>query len=325
MSLSLGAALGIAGGSALLNSGLQFLGGQYSQAKQVAAQKDLFDYTWEKANSPNAQVKNLTAAGLNPVGMLGSHGLSEIGSPSGQISPIDYQGIGTTDLSGLAQYIAATADAKKKGVEMPGIEADTQGKLLDNDRKRFENDLLKTYGNDKMAAEVSLAWQNYALALQSEELNNQEIAKKQWEVAKEKALSQVAANQRDILKKELDNKDTEIQLRNQQKREEIKTEKSKQSANYASANQSNTQADVNRQLRRLNAALADVEEGVKTDKIQNLINEYRAKSAMSDLDYQEANRRIEAMQHMRDNELGREVDNFLEWLKGKVSIFGIAK
>ena len=46
---------------------------------------------------------------------------------------------------------------------------------------------------------------------------------------------------------------------------------------------------------------------------------------MSDLDYQEANRRIEAMQHMRDNELGREVDNFLEWLKGKVSIFGIAK
>lgn len=325
MSLSLGAALGIAGGSALLNSGLQFLGGQYSQAKQVAAQKDLFDYTWAKANSPKAQVNNLTAAGLNPVAMFGSHGLSEIGSPSGQISPIDYQGIGTTDLSGLAQYIAATAEAKKKGVEIPGIEADTQGKLLDNDRKKFENDLLKSYGNDKMAAEVSLAWQNYALALQSEDLNKQEIAKKQWEVAKEKAMSQVAENQRDILKKELDNKDTEIALRNEQKREEIKTEQSKQSANYASANASNTQADVNRQLRRLNSALADVEEGAKTDKIQNLINEYRAKSAMSDLDYQEANRRIEAMQHMRDNELGREVDNFLEWLKGKVSIFGIAK
>ena len=325
MSLSLGAALGIAGGSALLNSGLQFLGGQYSQAKQVAAQKDLFDYTWNKANSPQAQVKNLTAAGLNPVAMFGSHGLSEVGSPGGQISPLDFQGIGTTDLSGLAQYIAATADAKKKGVEIPGIEADTQGKLLDNDRKKFDNDLLKTYGNDKMAAEVSLAWQNYALALQTEDLNKQEIAKKQWEAAKEKAMSQVAENQRDILKKELDNKDTEISLRNQQKREEIKTEKSKQSANYASANQSNTQADVNRHLRRLNSALADVEESSKTDKIHNLINEYRAKSAMSDLDYQEANRRIEAMQHMRDNELGREVDNFLEWLKGKVSIFGIAK
>ena len=143
MSLSLGAALGIAGGSALLNSGLQFLGGQYSQAKQVAAQKDLFDYTWEKANSPKAQVKNLTAEGLNPVAMFGSHGLREVGSPGGQISPLDFQGIGTTDLSGLAQYIAATADAKKKGVEIPGIEADTQGKLLDNDRKKFENDLLK--------------------------------------------------------------------------------------------------------------------------------------------------------------------------------------
>lgn len=323
--LSLGAALGISGGLGLLNSGLQFLGGNYSQAKQIAAQKDLFDYTWEKANSPNAQVRNLTAAGLNPVAMLGSHGLSEIGSPSGQISPIDYQGIGTTDLSGLAQYIAATADAKKKGVEIPGIEQETKGKILDNDRRQFENDLFKKYGSEKMAADTALAWQNYALALQSEDLNEQELTKKQWETAKEKALSKVASNQRDILQKELDNKDIELKLSNEQKRQEIKTEKSKQSANYASANASNTQADVNRQLRRLNSALADVEESAKTDKIQNLINEYRAKSAMSDLDYQEANRRIEAMQHMRDNELGREVDNFLEWLKGKVSIFGIAK
>ena len=75
--------------------------------------------------------------------MFGSKGLSEIGFSSGQISPIDFQGIGTTDLSGLAQYIAATAEAKKKGVEIPGVEADTQGKILDNERKRLKMTYLK--------------------------------------------------------------------------------------------------------------------------------------------------------------------------------------
>lgn len=290
--LSLGAALGISGGLGLLNSGLQFLGGNYSQSKQIAAQKDLFDYIWDKANSPQAQVKNLTASGLNPVGMLGSHGLSEIGSPSGQISPIDYQGIGTTDLTGLAQYIAATADAKKKGVEIPGIEADTQGKLLDNERKTFENDLLKMYGNSKMAAEVSLAWQNYALALQSEDLNKQEIAKKQWEVAKEQALSQVAENQRDILKKELDNKDTEIALRNEQKREEIKTEKSKQSANYASAQESSSAAALNaervnteRTVQKINRFLADIKEGERN--FNQATFDTRFRKMLSDLESSE--------------------------------------
>lgn len=125
--------------------------------------------------------------------------------------------------------------------------------------------------------------------------------------------------------------DTQINQENKQREESIKltqeqqkTEGTKQVANRAAANASNSQAAVNRENRRLQAALADVEEAGKTDKIKSLISEYRKNGSLSAADAKEAEIRLSRLSDIEDkrgSNIFHEVDGFLEWLKGKVSIF----
>lgn len=325
MSLSLGAALGIAGGTSLLSGIANYLTGEHMMDKQTQASKELWDYQWNKAYSPQAQVKNMAAAGINPAVQLGNHSVLA-GSPTGSMPSLPSVQYGITGLSDLSSYISANAQDKKTGADVGNINQDTELKKIQTEAEAWKLGLAKQFGSDKMAADLALAQQNVRLAELSGDEKQKDIAIKEWTQAKEKAMSQCAEKNRDILQKELDNKDIELKLRNEESRQRASASKASAAASYASAEESFTQADVNRQNRRLQSALADVEEAGKDAKIASLLSEYKAKGEISEADYEEALQRLSrigAINDKRDNStLFREVDNFTEWLKSKVKIFG---
>lgn len=327
MSLTLGAALGIGAALGLVGGAANVIGQNAAYDKQIKGSQELWDYQWNKANSPQAQVRNLTKAGLNPAAMFGNQSpVMNSGGSMAMLTPPNYNlGVGTQSLSDLAQYIAAGAEAKKKGVEIPNIEEDTRSKVLDNDAKEFQNMLMREFGLDKAAAEVSMAWKQVQLAEDSHDMNLKEQAMKDWSIAKEKAMSECEETRRDILKKEFENKDTQIKLENEQRRASIGEIRSRSALNAASAENQKTQAEVNRENRRLQAAIADVEESTKTEKINSLLEKYKADGELSDADYEEAKLRLSRLGDItdhRDNAWFSAVDNFTEWLKSKVKIFG---
>lgn len=305
--------------------GSSLLGGlmnRNNMAKQVQASKDLMDYEWEKYKSPSAQVNALAAAGINPAVALGQGGSGFTATPS-PVMPTapNFVPPSIGDVSSfmlaLANAKKMEADAKKAGVETKNIEVETQA-------KQFDLELSKIFAAPEKYAALTLAWKNVVLA-------DDEHSIKEWTKEKEKMLAQTQGVQRDTLQKVLDNMDTQIKLENQQKEEDIKliqekqkTEKTSQSANLASANASNAAAAVSRENRRLQSALADVEEAGKVEKINSLIAEYKSKGLISDADAKEAQiklDRLNSVEDKRSTSFFREVDNYLEWLKNKVSIF----
>ena len=299
-----------------IGAGNSLLSGIASAVSQGRNRSDL-DYQMSRYYSPTAQVNNLAAAGLNPAVAMGNQ--SPVFSSGGQLgnNPIPNFSVGVESLTDLGNYIKSMSDAKKSG-------ADTDKAIAETDAIKFQNDLQKQFGAQKWVTDLALAYQNVLLAQKTNDAKEQEIAINEFKKVSESALATANEYQRDILKKRLENTDTELRLANKLQEEKAKTEKSAQSANYASANASNTQADVNRQVRRLQSALADIEEGGKTEKIKSLIAEYKKNQSISDADAKEAEvklSRLESIQDKRSSSFFREVDNYLEWLKDKVRIF----
>ena len=272
---------------------------------------------WKEYYSPQAQVRNLAAAGINPAVAMGNQ--SPVLTAGGQMQMPDVPnlGLGTTALSEIGAYLNAAANAKKAGVDTRSAEEDIKLKQIEQSRNSFENKLRQTFGLKQVAQDLALSEANVRLAQLSGDNVEIDKAIKQYTKAKEKALSECQEKQRDILQKELDNKDTELKLSN-------RVLKTQGDANIASANASNTQADVNRQNRRLQAALADIEEAGKLDKINSLIAEYKKNGSISDADAKEADiklSRLNDIQDKRSSYFFKEVDGLTEWLKSKISIF----
>ena len=298
--------------SGAINTGLGLLG------QGIVNKQARENYQWQYDNflSPKAQVKAMTAAGLNPAAVFGNNapvlnsgGLSIPANPLG--------GIGTSSLSDISTYIMAKSQAKKNGAEVKNLDIDAEA-------KQFELDLNKLFSSPERVANLTAAWKNVRLL-------DDEHNIKEWTTAKEKALSELSGVQRDTAQKVLDNMDIQIKQENKQREEDIKltqerqkTEKTSQSANVASANASNASASVSRENRRLQAALADIEEAGKTEKINSLISEYKSKGLLSDAEAKDAQMRLDRLSSVEDKRTSsffREVDNYLEWLKNKVSIF----
>ena len=273
-------------------------------------------FAYDKFNSPAAQVRGFQQAGMNPaVGMSESGGNSG-GSQSAPPAPTENP-FGMVNLETYANSLKALADAKKAGVDTRSAEEDIKLKQIEQDSKEFELRLQKYFGTEERAQALALLEKNVRIAQLTGDTKEQEKAINEWIKAKEKAISETEENKRDILKKELDNTDKRLKLEN-------RVLSTQGTANLASANASNTQADVNRQTRRLQSALADIEESGKSEKIKALLAEYKKNQAISDADAKEAEvklSRLESIQDKRSTYFFREVDNYLEWLKDKVRIF----
>lgn len=319
------AALGLSAGKGIIDSIGSIFGTKYSTEKQ----KELMDYQWDKMTSPQAQVKNLASAGINPAVALGNQ--APVFTSKGEIpsiTPPDL-GIGTSMLSDISSYINAKTSEKKSGSEIGKNESDIRVAEANAKSQEFQNFLNRQFGLGDRSVALATAYQNLLLANDTHDINEQQKAINEWKKVSEQALAQANEKQRDILQLVLDNKPKEIGLANKLQEEKIKSEQAVQAASYASAEESRASADVNRENRRIQAALADIEEAGKADKIRSLVAQYFKDKAISEADKKEALLRIDRLESLAakrgNNLVFREVDDFLEWIKNKVSIFSTSK
>ena len=110
--------LGSLGGS-LINGSIGLVGNKIAHDQ---AMKDL-NYQWNKMYSPQAQVRNMAAAGLNPAAAFGNQAPVISGSQM-NLPQNPLGGIGTSSLNDISNYILSQAQAKKAGVETKGTELD---------------------------------------------------------------------------------------------------------------------------------------------------------------------------------------------------------
>lgn len=305
--------LGMSLGESVFN-GIASLFGQKVANDQA---RENFDYQWDKAYSPQAQVRNLAAAGINPAVAFGNNSPVFTGSGQFSIPENPLGGVFSHSLSDIANLYNAKANAKKAGAETKNLDIDTQA-------KEFELNLSKFFSAPEKVAAITLAWKNVMLKNDEHNIN-------EWKQETEKALSQLKGIERDSAQKLFENMDTVIEQENKQRSENIKltqekqkTEGTQQTANRAAARASNTQADVNEQEQRLRRALADIEVSGSSFKLEALLRSYERDNAISAADKKEAQvklARLKDLESKRDSSLFGEVDSFLEWLKNKVTIF----
>lgn len=300
------------------------LGASYSQdynreniGLQSKAAKELANYQWQNFSSPEAQVRALNKVGLGVNAFVGGKGQAaqpSVNMPSS--APISVDGV--ADLGGIASYIQSVANAKKAGMDTKLSEQEIKNKEVQRQRDEFELQLRKVFGKDQISSELANSYMQLVLASDQSDINEIQKAIGRWNEVKSKAEAKTSEHQRDIAKQLLDNNPTAIKLENRLK--ELQG-----NAASAQAEAAHTQANVNRELRRLNAALADVEEGGKKEKIKSLVSEYHKNQWINDVEKKEAEiklQRLEDLDWGRDSEFGiRLVDDLLDWFKDKVSIF----
>ena len=147
--------------SAALNFGFGLLG----QSAQNKAAKELMDYQWEKYQSPEAQVRSMAKAGLNPAS-LGEKGGFASPSPSLPGMPVQLDGI-----SEVSNYIRSLADAKKAGADIDLVKANTKKAMAEIDGIKFQNSLIQEFGREKWTTDLAQAYQNLVLSFQTEDQN----------------------------------------------------------------------------------------------------------------------------------------------------------
>lgn len=252
--------LGVLGGSALLG-----VGGTLLQNKLG---RDNMEYQWNNYYSPQAQVRNMAKAGINPAVAFGNQ--SPTLSSGGQLQMPDAPnfGVGTTAINELGSYFKSLADAKKAGADTKLVGAQTDKALTEVEAQKLANEFTKKYGNQKWLNDLSMAYQNILLAQKTNDLKEVEKAIAHWKEVGEKAISESNEHTRDMLAKDLANKDTEIRLSNKLLQEKANTEKSVQAANLASARYSHSLADTEDGLRELKKASQTILNGIEAVKYE---------------------------------------------------------
>lgn len=291
----------IGAGMAAGNTALNAIG----IGQQTGASEDLMRYQWNNFMSPAAQVREMAKAGLNPAAMFGD-GKGAFASPSVAMPssiPVQMGGVDT-----LANYLLAKSQAKKNDVDTHLLDVEAQN-------KQFELDLNRAFASKERVANLLSAFKG--LQLQDDEHHRNE-----WQIAKEKALSELTGIQRDTAQKVLDNMDTQIQQENRQREESInltkeqqKTQKTQQTANVASANASNAQAANLAEQTKFQKIVNDIKESGKTFELEHLIRQYQADNKVSDATAEQAYTMLRRYQQLNENDKNAAANylNYMFW------------
>lgn len=268
--MSLLGSLAIAGGISALNGLMNYVGSKASTDMSVDAQKDLFDYQWNKAQSPHAQIQNLTREGVNPTAIFGNSPNVVGGSmPSASVPPIRFS-TGVESVRDLTGALSDLANAKKTGVDTSKAEKEVEGQQLSNESQALQNRITQEYGMKRAGLDLATAYQGVLLAEKENDIKAKEKALKDWEIAKEKALSEATEANRDILRKELDNKDTELELRNKESEARAESSRASAEASRASASLSYAQKKTEDTLREWRKSLTKNQAAELYHKIKNI-------------------------------------------------------
>lgn len=286
----LGKGIASTAANGVINTGLGLLG------QSIVNKQARENYKWQYDNflSPKAQVKGLTAAGLNPAAAFGNNApVLNSGGMSIPANPLG--GIGTSSLSDISNYIMAKSQARKAGAEVKNLDIDAEA-------KQFELDLNKLFSSPERVANLTAAWKNVRLL-------DDEHNIKEWTAAKEKALSELSGVQRDTAQKVLDNMDIQIKQENKQREEGIKltqeqqrTQQTQQSANRAAANASNASADLSRSQKTYQDIVNVIKDSGKTFELESLIHKYQSDGKVSDAEAEKAINMLHRYKHLNEND-----------------------
>lgn len=311
MAFDLGS-LGMSAAQGFLNSVGSVVSSKIQSSQQMKDWRD----QWNTAYSPQAQVRNLAAAGINPAVAFGQNAPVLASGPS--VPSVAAPSIGVQGLSDVGSYIQALANAKLAGASEKKTQAETDRIFAEKDAVELQNQITREYGLKQAAELLAKTSKEVALLASQDDVAKSEKALNDFKALTEQVLAAYHGKQKELLEKDLESYYIKLQGN-------LAEQKSRIQANQANANQANTQASVNRENRRLQAALADIEEGSKSEKMQSLISEYLKNGDLSDADAKEARLRLSRLnqiEYSRDNSvLFEAVDNFAEWLKSKISIF----
>lgn len=304
-------------GGGLLNNLFQ----SESMDKQVSAQKDLMKYQWDNFSSPAAQAKSYAAAGFNPATALGNGNISSSSPSAPSVTPPQFS-VGIENLSELGSFMKSVADAKKAGVDTSLSEQEIRNKQVQQKRDEFELELRKTFGKSESVLNLANAYQQVLLAQDSHDLNLIDKAIKDWQKAKEKALSELSEHERDIAAKRLANTDTELKLQNDESR-------ARANASNAAANLSNQQAKTESELRDLRVTAQTLSNGIsalsydldaktlqsKVEEIANRVGAVKWSNLMSELQYKDAATYNAIQRLLRGNSQSGDIGTILKALK----------
>ena len=268
--MSLLGALAIAGGISALNGLMSYGSSAASTGLSVDAQKELFDYQWDKAQSPHAQIQNLTHEGINPTAVFGkSPNVVGGAMPSVAVPPLHFS-TGVENMRDITGALSDLANAKKTGVDTKKAEKEVEGQQLTNEAQSLQNKITQEYGMKRAGLDLATAYQGVLLAEKENDIKAKEKALKDWEVAKEKALSEATEANRDILRKELDNKDKEIELRNKESEARAESSRASAEASRASASLSYAQKKTEDTLREWRKSLTKNQAAQLYHQIKNI-------------------------------------------------------
>lgn len=350
IALGLGGAAGSLGAgilsskSASSNNSSALAFNRWSQLESQRYNKEMYEQQlkdqesmYNKYQSPSAIAQQLRAAGINPAAatsQVAGGNMPSVPSASGSsplsAPPLQNEGEGLargfeSAVNSLGQMYAsdlhdAQAQETRSLLEGKVHQLLKQNRLTDlqSDYQEVMNTLTQKYGDLKWSSEIqenlSTAVLNYC---------NGDYAQAQADVAR--VMKKIGDEDLGIKQEERANIAVRIAKQLSLIDEEIATEKTKQVANRASANESNASARNSNALARINEIQGEIDANTKYAKTSSLIESLLKDKAISKADKQEAKTRLEHLertQKARDNSvLFREVDDCLEWLKNKVSIF----
>lgn len=301
------------------------------KARQFSAeqQQKAMDY-----NSPVYQANELTKAGINPVlAMQGGHGIASISggsaapmaSPVGGVSPVQSQPIDLQIpqlMNGLGSMFKNLAEAKQLGINTDILTRSAEylikNNMLTAQQKEIGNSLLaidKYIAEKVKDAKVTRIWDESKKALfdaviSSNEADRGNLISRVLESQERfnNALSKYHGSNTDLINLEVANFDKKlrayINLSNAQAKQALST------------------ADVNKEKTRFDKFTNDMRDNFKINEYDSYIKELNAKGILSDADSYEAMRKISLLSNLRGNEFIKRLDESLEWIKGKISIFG---
>ena len=138
-------------------AGFNMLMNQLGMSQQQANAKELMDYQWQKYGSPQAQVKALAAAGINPAVALGQGGTGAFAQPSVNMptsAPVQIDNVAPM-LSSLTQL--KKVDKDNELVDQQIYKTLSEKNLIDEQRhgQVIANIITKEYGDKEAAARIA--------------------------------------------------------------------------------------------------------------------------------------------------------------------------
>lgn len=274
--------LGMSAAQGFLNS----VGSVVSSKIQSSQQMKDWREQWDAAYSPQAQVRNLAAAGINPAVAFGQNAPVLSSGPS--VPSVAAPNIGVQGLSDVGSYILALANAKLAGASEDKTRAETAKVFADKDAVELQNQITREYGLKQAAELLAKTSKEVALLASQDDLAKSEKALNDFKSLTEKVLAAYHGKQKELLEKDLESYYIKLQGN-------LAEQKSRINANNQSARLAGEQADFQ-------SIVNDIKDSGKTFELENLIRGYQADNKVKDATAEQALTMLERYKQLNDND-----------------------